>query len=93
MIGLSCATSKIDGVKKDSLAYSLGLEKGDEVVKVNSQDVHGFSGVIKSMKNAPDGIVTLQVTRDNDTKHIKLTKIGEETVKEFSEGIFPHYGD
>ncbi|MCP4266921.1 MAG: RIP metalloprotease RseP [Candidatus Brocadiaceae bacterium] len=92
MIGISCATPKIDGVKKDSLAYSLGLEKGDEVVKVNSQDIHGFSELIRSISDAPDGIVTLQIKRDNDTKHIKLTKRGEETVKEFSGGIFPHYG-
>jgi regulator of sigma E protease len=92
MIGLSCATSKIDGVKKDSLAYSLGLEKGDEIVKVNSQDVHGFSELISAIKESPDGIITLQVNRDNDTKRIKLTKSGGETVKEFSEGIFPHYG-
>jgi regulator of sigma E protease len=92
MIGLSCATSKIDGVKNDSFAHSLGLEKGDEIVKVNSQDVHGFSELIKTVKDSPDGIITLQVKRDNETNHIKLTKLGEETVKEFAEGIFPHYG-
>ncbi len=92
MIGLSCATSRLDGVKKDSFAHSLGLEKGDEIVKVNSQDVHGFSELIKTVKDSPDGIITLQVKRDNETNHIKLTKLGEETVKEFAEGIFPHYG-
>ncbi len=92
MIGLSCATSKIDGVKKDSLAYSIGLEKGDEIVNVNSQNVHGFSELISTIKEAPDGIITLQVNRDSGTKYLKLTKLGEETVKEFSGGIFPHYG-
>jgi len=92
MIGLSCATSKLDGVKKDSFAHSLGLEKGDEIVKVNSDNVHGFSELINRIKESPDGIITLQVNRNNVTKHIKLTKLGEETVKEFSEGIFPHYG-
>ncbi|KHE92449.1 MAG: RIP metalloprotease RseP [Candidatus Scalindua rubra] len=92
MIGLSCATSKLDGVKKDSFAHSLGLEKGDEIVKVNSDNVHGFSALINKIKEAPDGIITLQVNRNNVTRHIKLTKLGEETVKEFSDGIFPHYG-
>ena len=92
MIGLSCATSEIDGVKKDSLAYSLGLEKGDKIVKVNSQSVHGFSELINTIKELPDGIVTLQVNRGNDTKRIKLTKVGDETVQKFSEGVFPHYG-
>nr|MBC8555116.1 RIP metalloprotease RseP [Candidatus Brocadiales bacterium] len=92
MIGLSCATSKLDGVKKDSFAHSLGLEKGDEIVQVNSQNVHGFSELITAIKDSPDGIIILQVNRNNVTKHIKLTKFGEETVNEFSEGIFPHYG-
>ena len=92
MIGLSCATTKLDGVKKGSLAYSLGLQKGDEIVKVNFQDVEGFTELIDTIKDSANGIVTLQVARGNGTKYIKLTKLGEETVKEFSEGIFPHYG-
>ncbi len=90
MIGISCATTMIDGVKKDSLAYSLGLEKGDEIVKVNRQDIKGFKELEELMKYAPDGIITLQVTRNNDTKHIKLTKLGEETINEFIEGISPY---
>ena len=92
MIGLSCATSKLDGVKKGSFAYSLGLNKGDEVVKVNTHDVHGFSELISAVKDSPDGMITLQVKRGSEVKNIKFTKLGEETVKEFSEGIFPHYG-
>ena len=92
MIGLSCATTTLDGVKQDSLAHSLGLQKGDKIVKVNSQDVEGFTELINTLKESPDGIVTLQIASGNNTKYIKLTKSGEETVKEFSEGIFPHYG-
>jgi regulator of sigma E protease len=92
MIGLSCATTTIDGVKNDSLAYSLGLEKGDKIVKVNTQDVKGFNELKESMINAPDGIITLQVTRDNDIKHIKFTKTGEDAINEFVEGIAPHRG-
>ncbi|HJO47457.1 MAG TPA: RIP metalloprotease RseP, partial [Candidatus Scalindua sp.] len=92
MIGLSCATTKFEGVKRNSLAYSLGLQKGDEIVKVNSQDVHGFTELINTIKDSANGIVTLQVSRGNGTKYMKLTKYGKETVKEFSEGIFPHYG-
>jgi len=92
MIGLSCATSKLDGVKKGSFAHSLGLEKGDEVVRVNTHDIRGFSELISTVKDSPDGMITLQVKRGNEVKNIKFTKLGEETVNEFSEGIFPHYG-
>ncbi len=92
MIGISCATTMIEGVKKDSLAYSLGLEKGDKIVRVNSQDVNGFNTLEETMKKEPDGIITLQVTRDNSTKRIKLTKIGEDSINEFTAGIAPHRG-
>jgi regulator of sigma E protease len=92
MIGLSCATTKIDGVKKDSFAHSLGLEKGDEIIKVNSQDVKGLTELLNTIKDSPDGIVTLQVARGNGTKYIKLTKSGEETVKEFFAGISTRLG-
>ena len=92
MIGLSCATTKINGIKKDSLAHSLGLQKGDEIVKVNSQEVQGLTALMNTIKDSPDGIVTLQVARGNNIKYIKLTKSGEDTVREFSEGIFPYYG-
>lgn len=92
MIGLSCATATIEGVKNDSLAASLGLKKGDTIVKVNSQDVKGFTELINAIQNAPDGTVSLQVVKGNSTELIELTKSGEETVRKFSEGIYPHYG-
>ena len=81
MIGLSCATTKINGIKKDSLAHSLGLQKGDEIVKVNSQEVQGLTALMNTIKDSPDGIVTLQVARGNNIKYIKLTKSGEDTVR------------
>lgn len=91
MIGLSCATSKIDGIKKDSLADSIGLKRGDEIVKVNTQDVKGFSGLNNALNNSQDGKITLEVVRGNSRKILDLTKSGEETVKKFFDGIFPYY--
>lgn len=91
MIGLSCATSKIDGIKKDSLADSIGLKRGDEIVKVNTQDVKGFSELNNALNNSQDGKITLEVVRGNSRKILDLTKSGEETVKKFFDGIFPYY--
>ena len=91
MIGLSCATSKIDGIKKDSLADSIGLKRGDEIVKVNTQDVKGFSGLNNALNNSQDGKIILEVVRGNSRKILDLTKSGEETVKKFFDGIFPCY--
>ncbi len=91
MIGLSCATSKIDGIKRDSLADSIGLKRDDEIVKINTQDVKGFSGLNNALNNSQDGKITLEVVRDNSRKILELTKSGEETVKKFFDGIFPYY--
>ena len=91
MIGLSCATTKIDGIKRDSLADSIGLKRGDEIVKVNTQDVKGFSGLNNALNNSQDGEITLEVVRGNSRKILDLTKSGEETVKKFFDGIFPCY--
>jgi regulator of sigma E protease len=92
MIGLSCATTKIEGIKKESLAKSLGLKKGDEIVKVNIKDVTGFAGLVNIVNNSPDGKITLMIMRDSGAKLIVFTKTGEESVKEFFGGIIPHYG-
>ncbi len=91
MIGLSCATSKIDGIKRDSLADSIGLKRDDEIVKVNTQDVKGFSGLNNALNNSQDGKITLEVVRGNSRKILELTKSGEETVKKFFDGMWPYY--
>ena len=91
MIGLSCATSKIDGIKRDSLADSIGLKRDDEIVKINTQDVKGFSGLNNALNNSQDGKITLEVVRDNSRKILELTKSGEETVKKFFDGMWPYY--
>ncbi|MFQ5963951.1 MAG: RIP metalloprotease RseP [Candidatus Scalinduaceae bacterium] len=92
MIGLSCATTEIIGIKMDSLAYSSGIKKGDKIVKVNSKDVKGFSQLINAITNSPIGKITLEILRGNTTKIIELTKSDEETVKKFFDGISYHYG-
>jgi regulator of sigma E protease len=92
MIGLSCASTKIEGIKKDSLAKSLGLKKGDEIVSVNTKDVTGFSELVNIVDNSPDGKITLKIMRDSNANLIVFTKTGEESVKEFFSGILPHYG-
>lgn len=92
MIGISCATSKIDGIKRDSLANSIGLKKGDKIVKINTQDVKGFSELNNAINNSQEGKITLEIVRGNSKELLDLTISGEETVKEFFDGIFPHYG-
>ena len=92
MIGLSCAETKIEGVKYNSFADSLGLKKGDKIVKVNSQEITGFTGLADAANNAPDGNIILEVIRGNSKKTIEFVKTGEGPVNEFFEGIFPHYG-
>ncbi|MDR4506170.1 MAG: RIP metalloprotease RseP [Candidatus Scalindua sp.] len=92
MIGLSCTTLKIDSIKYDCLANSIGLNKGDEIVKVNSQSVAGYSEFVNTITSLPDGKIELEIIRSHSTKLIEFNKSGEETVQEFLEGFTPSYG-
>ncbi len=92
MIGLSCTTSKIDSIKYDCLASSIGLKKGDEIVKVNAQPVAGYSELVNTITSLPDGNIELEIIRDHNTKFIAWNKTGAETVQQFLNGFTPSYG-
>lgn len=92
LIGLTCATTIIEGVKNNSLAQSIGLKKGDKIDKVNSQKVSGFTTLVNMLSGPPDGKIYLEIVRGGSTKTIELVKSGDESVKAFLEGISPHLG-
>ncbi|MCP5005282.1 MAG: RIP metalloprotease RseP, partial [Planctomycetes bacterium] len=91
MIGLSCTTSKIDNIKRDCVATSIGFKKGDEIVKVNQQPVRGYAKLVDALTSLPDGKIEMEVISGNNTKLIALNKSGEESVQKFLEGFTPSY--
>ena len=92
MIGLSCSQPKIESIKEDCLANSVGLKNGDEIVKVNSVAVTGFSEFVNKLNSSPDGKIILEIVRNGDTRILEFEKSGEKTITNFLEGINPHFG-
>ena len=65
MLGISCATAIMDGVKNNSLASSVGLIKGDEIIEVNSNPVAGFTDINKRIIDFKDETCILTVKRND----------------------------
>ncbi|MFN3533212.1 MAG: RIP metalloprotease RseP [Candidatus Brocadia sp.] len=92
MLGLSCATAIIDGVKNNSLASKAGFQKGDEIVEVNSKPVTGFTDIRKLVIDSEEETIVFTVKR-NDTATLIFVLLGDQKAKEeFLGGITPFYG-
>lgn len=92
MLGLSCATGILDGVKNNSLASKAGFIKGDEIIEVNSKPVTGFTDIRKQVIDSEEETCVFTVKR-NDTVSLISVSLGDEKVKEeFLDGLTPFYG-
>jgi len=92
MLGLSCATAILDGVKNNSLASKAGFRKGDEIVEVNSKPVTGFTDIRKRIMDSEEETVVFTVKRNQAVTLISAL-LGDERVKdEFLDGLSPFYG-
>ncbi|MDN3513720.1 MAG: RIP metalloprotease RseP [Candidatus Brocadia sp.] len=92
MLGLSCATAILDGVKTNSLASMAGFMKGDEIVEVNSKPVTGFTDVRKLVIDSEEETCIFTVKRNNKVTLISVPLGDEKTKEGFLDGIMPFYG-
>lgn len=92
MLGISCASAVIEGVKSNSLASRAGLMEGDEIIEVNSKPVIGFSDIRKSITDSEQEIDTLTVKRDTGKIPITVRLADMKERVEFLEGLIPFYG-
>ncbi|NUO09183.1 MAG: RIP metalloprotease RseP [Candidatus Brocadia sp.] len=92
MLGLSCATAILDGVKTNSLASMAGFMKGDEIVEVNSKPVTGFTDVRKLVIDSEEETCIFTVKRNNKVTLISVPLGDEKTKEGFLDGITPFYG-
>lgn len=92
MLGLSCATARIDGVKNNSLAMNAGFLKGDEITEVDSKSVTGFAEIGKLVLASESETCTFTIKRNNQISSITvpLKDAGERGL--FLGGIVPFYG-
>lgn len=92
MLGISCATAILDGVKNNSIASSAGLMKGDEVLEINSIPVTGFSDVRKLVVESKDETCIVTVKRNNMVNLIEIPFKDEKAKEEFLGSLTPFYG-
>ncbi len=94
MLGLSCATARIDGVRNDSLAMNAGFLKGDEITEVNAKPVTGFSEIGKLVLESESESETYAFTikRNDQISSIAVTLKDAKERASFLSGFSPFYG-
>jgi regulator of sigma E protease len=92
MLGISCATAILDGVKNTSQASAVGLMKGDEILDINSEPVKGFADVIKLITDSKEEKSILKVRKGNSVTFIAVSLPDAKAKEEFLNGLAPFYG-
>lgn len=92
MLGLSGASSVIDGVKYNSIASKAGLMKGDEIIEVNSNPIIGFTGFKNAFMAYEDKTCILTVKRNNKIILVSVPLEDAGAKEELLKSITPFYG-
>ena len=92
MLGISCATATLDGVKNNSLASKAGLTKGDEIIEINSKPVTGFTSIKNLIIGSEDENCIISVKRGNTFTLIAVPLTDTKAKEEFLGGLTPFYG-
>ena len=92
MLGISCATAILDGVKNNSLASKAGLTKGDEIIEINSKPVTGFTSTKNLIIGSEDENCIISVKRGNTFTLIAVPLTDTKAKEEFLGGLTPFYG-
>ena len=92
MLGISCATAILDGVKNNSIASNAGFMKGDEVLEINSIPVTGFSDIRKLVVESKEETCIVTVKRNNTVNLIEIPFKDEKAKEEFLGSLTPFYG-
>jgi regulator of sigma E protease len=92
MLGLSCATAVLDGVKNNSLASKAGFIKGDEILDVNSKPVTGFTDIRNLVIGSEKETIVFTVKRNDVVIPISVLLVDEKAREEFLAGLIPFYG-
>ncbi|HHT9105840.1 MAG TPA: RIP metalloprotease RseP [Candidatus Wujingus californicus] len=92
MLGISCATATLDGVKNNSLASKAGLTKGDEIIEINSKPVTGFTSIKNLIIGSEDENCIISVKRGNTFTLIAVPLTDTKAKEEFLDGLTSFYG-
>ncbi|GAB61109.1 MAG: RIP metalloprotease RseP [Candidatus Jettenia sp.] len=92
MLGISCASTILEGVKDDSSASKAGLKEGDEILEVNSKPVTGFTDIKNLVINSEEETCVFTMKRDGIVTLISVPLSDSKAKEEFLNSITPFYG-
>ncbi|NUN24657.1 MAG: RIP metalloprotease RseP, partial [Candidatus Jettenia caeni] len=92
MLGISCASTILEGVKDDSSARKAGLKEGDEILEVNSKPVTGFTDIKNLVINSEEETCVFTMKRDGIVTLISVPLSDSKAKEEFLNSITPFYG-
>ncbi len=92
MLGISCATAILDGVKNNSIASGVGLTKGDEILEINSMPVMGFSDIRKLVADLKEETCILTIKRNGAVNLVEIPLKDTESRESFLGSLTPFYG-
>jgi regulator of sigma E protease len=92
MMGVSCATTKIEAVRTGGLAAQMGLKKGDKILAVNGNAVTGWSSVTEQIQAVKEGTFRLTRERAGKIEEGHLSLQSPEDKDRFLAGMVPALG-
>jgi regulator of sigma E protease len=92
MMGVSCATTKIEAVRAGSLAAEAGLKKGDQILAVNDTEVLGWLAVTELVQSAVGEDIHLKIQRGEEVEVLNLSLASAEGRDRFLDGVAPALG-
>ncbi|HHT9139853.1 MAG TPA: RIP metalloprotease RseP [Candidatus Tripitaka californicus] len=91
MLGVSCASTKIQSLQQESLAAKVGLKKGDVLLKVNGKEVSGWTALKSATSELPTpGGKTPNLTLKRGKEVLSLDVPGD--ARNLLEGVVPAMG-
>jgi regulator of sigma E protease len=92
MLGVSCASTKIQSLQRESPAAKAGLRKGDLLLKVNDVEVSGWAPLKEVLKSVGGKTNTISLKRGQDALSLDVPSevLGEG--EKFLEGVAPAMG-
>lgn len=92
MIGITAASTIIEGIKREGIASRIGLVNGDRIISIDGQKASGFSQIQEILSKAAPGPHVIEIVRHNEGKSIELYIKDDETINDFLDGIYPFFG-
>lgn len=90
--GVGVHTTTIEKIIKDSPAFHAGLQSGDEIKKINEQEIKSWNSIVKNINNSEsDKNLNIVVKRNSEEISFNMKPKYDSETKRYLIGIEPSY--